>query len=85
MSSYGGTITGGTITATGTAKMLANSSSSNALVGVTLPASALDLSAAASLVQLRGGTTLTPGVVPVGSSSAVYINQTAATQSGWAS
>ena len=47
---------------------------------VVLSSRPLDLSAATSLVQLRGGTTLTPAVVPVGNSSAVYINQTAATQ-----
>jgi hypothetical protein len=77
----GGTITGGTITAAGTAKIQANGNT-NALVGVTLPASALDLSPASSLVQLRGGTTLTAGALSLGNGSALYINQRATTQAG---
>jgi hypothetical protein len=80
--SGGGTITGGTITAAGTAKIQANGTTTNALVGVTLPASAVDLSTGNSLLQLRGNTTLTPGALPIGSGSSLYINQTAATQSG---
>ncbi|HEY1381044.1 MAG TPA: hypothetical protein VGF55_29870, partial [Gemmataceae bacterium] len=77
----GGTITGGTVTTVGSARLLADSSPSNALVGVSLPAGALDLSPAGSRVQLRGGTALGPGVVSVGPNSLVHLNQ-ASTASG---
>jgi fibronectin-binding autotransporter adhesin len=79
-----GTIMGGTVTATGTAHLRPNTSSSNILNAVTLGINVLDLMPNSSRVQLTGGTNLTggPGVISLGNGSQVFIGQTTTIPSG---
>src|SRR5439155_11548612 len=80
----GGTLSGGTLNNVGGVGVLRfDASPGNTLNGVTIPSvSALDLSQTGSVLQLRGGTQIGAGSLSLGSSSVVYLNQTAATTPG---
>ena len=80
----GGSITGGTISVAGTAKLLLSGNGSNALSGVTLAsAGVVDLSPANSFVRLEGTTVLPTGSYTIGGGSTLVFNQ-AATVTGLA-
>lgn len=80
----GGALSGGTLNNVGGVGVLRfDASTGNTLNGVTIPnVSALDLSQTGSVLQLRGGTQIGAGSLTLGSSSVVYLNQTAATTPG---
>ncbi len=59
LSLSGGEILGGTLTSSGTARIVANNSGSNILSGVQISGNALDMSAGTATLQLTNGTNFT--------------------------
>src|SRR5205823_1918298 len=79
LSLTGGRILGGTLTSTGTARLVPNSSSSagnNQLDGVQIAGNALDMSAGNAFVRLVNGTDFTaPAAITVGGQSALRVEE----------
>ena len=74
----GGTISGGTVTVAGAAKLLAANNASNILNNVTLgSAGVVDLSPGSNFLRLEGTTALPAGSYTIGSTSTLVFNQAA--------
>ena len=73
----GGTIAGGTLSATGAARLCASNSFSNNLSGVTISgANVIDLASSFSRLQWTNGTNYSgAGTVAIASSSSLYLNE----------